>query len=667
MKKTKLKFLCGLLTMLLTLLLISPVQAQKVPINFDEYHGYTGTSDYLKKVAKAYPDITELLEIGQSSFGKPIYVLVISNMKNGTTLDQHVALRNKRKENVQNVLPMKSHMGKPGHFISGGTHGNEYTGTEVCLYITDKLLTGYGKDEEITRLIDQYSFYICPTINPEGVYNSVEKGIAQRSNSAKKDDDEDGKINEDGPDDLNGDGYITQFRYPDPNGRYIADEKDPRILVRAGRNVPEGTTRYNLITEDKDNDGDGKRGEDGESGIDLNRNYPEGWWTDDGFAGGSGKYPTSAPETQAIAEFFTNYRNIFMCQFYHTSGGFTYRAMGTAPHTQMGARDVLVFDYIMGKKYLEILGHEVPEVWKNPQQLEAAKKKLQKEEANKYAIIRGYELPRGWRVSYSEDRDRRYGYGMATDWVYKQYGIYSITTELWNPAEDIPGLLAEGEEADYMELQRKIMAYQDNEYKGELFLDWIPYTHPELGKGELGGWKAPISRNNAFPGKPLEEVCRKHYEFELFRAGLMPLVEITNVEQEVLYDGKAGNSEVEIEGEVARLKGKTTSGSYKVVKITAEIRNSGALPTHIERGERLPGNRQDVVWLLGEKQLNFIQGEVFQEMGVLDGTMPIPTQNRRLNNSRKITWIVGVEGRQSLKIVASSQKGGTAIQEITIK
>ena len=104
--------------------------AQKVPIDFNDYHGYTATVKYLKSVASAYPDITALLEIGKSTMGRPIYVLVVSNMKTGTTVDAHIELRNQRREGVKNVTPMKSYMGKPGHWIGGSTHGNEYTGTE---------------------------------------------------------------------------------------------------------------------------------------------------------------------------------------------------------------------------------------------------------------------------------------------------------------------------------------------------------------------------------------------------------------------------------------------------------------------------------------------------------------------------------------------------------
>jgi hypothetical protein len=684
--------------------------AQKVPITFDHYHGYTGTVKYLQDVARAYPGITKLLDIGKSTMGRTIHLLVISNMDTGTTIDAHVPLRNMRKEGVKNVIPMRPYQGKPGHLITGATHGNEFTGTEVCLYTIDKLVSGYGEDEEITRLIDQKTFYILPIVNPDGVHNSVELGIAQRQNSMQRDDDGDGRINEDGWDDLNKDGKITYFRYPSSGGRFVIDDQDPRVMIPLQRGAKTEKPRYNMVVEDFDNDGDGKRGEDTESGIDLNRNFGEGWFRDDGFAGGSGDYPFSAPETRAIAEFLTNHTNVLLAQNYHTSGGFTFRPMGTAPHSRLDPKDVAVLDFIMGKKYLEIIGQEVPEAWQNPQDLDTYKEELKKAGANKYAQQRGYVLPRGWRVSYNEDRDRRYSYGMATDWMYAQYGIFAITTELWNPAQDIPGLpKIEGEDAR-AQMQREIMKYQDEKYGGRLFTPWTKFTHPQLGEGEIGGM-LPVYRNNAYPGEPLLKVCEDHWRFTRFRAGLLPEVEIKEAKAEVLYSANSARdaNAVQRGWDVTIQKG-SSKGRLKVVKVTATISNTGKLATHVARGAQLAGNREDVVWLVGDRdKVTFLQGTPFQQMGVLEGTQRIPgyqagrgaptaapsAQQRRMRMmyppgypmpmrfrfgqrpsitrasgrgaTRTATWIVAVEDNTPLKVVVSSQKGGTKVKELRIQ
>lgn len=672
--------------------------AQRVPITFDKFHGYTGTVKYIQAVAKAYPNITKLLDIGKSTMDRSIYVLVISNMKTGETIDSYIQLRNSRKENIQNVTKMQSYQGKPGSFICGSTHGNEYTGTEVCLYIIDKLVSGYGEDDTITQRIDGQTFYICPIVNPDGVYNSVERGIPQRQNSLMKDDDGDGKINEDGPDDLNGDGLIMQFRYKDPQGRFFIDEEDPRLMVRIGRNAEEASDkeRYSVIIEDKDNDGDGRRGEDSERGIDVNRNYPEGWFTDDILPGGRGTYPTSSPEAHAMVEFMVNHRNILIAQFYHTSGGFTYTPPGTGPHTDVPPKDRAIYDFVMGKKYLEINGMEVPEAWKNPQNLPQIKEELAKTSKNKYAIARGYEWPEGWRASYNDIQDRIYGYGLQMDWMYSQYGAYALTAELWNPRNDMKGLMEIEEGASRTDIERALLKYQDEKFGGKLFKSWTKFTHPELGEGEIGGWLPSYSRNNALPGEPLLGICERHWKYEFWRSGLQPDVVITEIKAEVLSTSKAvvGASVSQSGNQVTVNKGRS-GGNIKIIEVTAFIENKGQLATHVAGGADLPGNRGDVVWLVGDRdKITFLQGTAFQRLGMLDGTMDVPgfsargrpggsaqvqqqMQTRRGRGlqptevtsggtKRTVTWIVAVEGNTPLKVVVTSQKGGTKVKNVVI-
>lgn len=679
--------------------------AQKVSIRFDDYHGYTSTVKYLKDVAAAYPEIAKLQEIGKSNLDRPIYVLVISNRKTGTTIDVHVELRNRRGENVQNFAPMTPDQGKPGHWISGAIHGNEFTGTEVCLYIVDRLVSGYGSDKEVTALIDNKSFYICPVINPDGLYNTLERGLSQRQNSLMKDDDGDGKINEDGPDDLNGDGHVTRFRYPDPEGQYVIDEAEPRLMVRLRQDEKTTKPRYSVITEDKDNDGDKKRGEDSESGIDLNRNFPEVWFTDEGMPGGSGDYPTAAPEVYAVAEFFTNHTNILMAQFYHTSGGFTYRPLGTSPHPRLHPKDVAVFDFIMGKKYLETIGEEPPEAWKDPALLDKFREELKKTSKNKSAVARGYELPFGWKVSYDEEKDKRYGYGMAADWAYVQYGIYSITTELWNPQQNIKDFPRFEGESARLERERALLKYQDEKYGGKLFIPWQKFRHPELGEGEVGGW-IPKYHGNAFPGEPLIDVCDKHWRFELFRSGLLPEVVITEAKARVLYSANnASEAAVSLSGDEVTIKKGKGKGRYRIVEVSATIENKGPLATHVARGAQLPGNREDVVWLVGDRdQITYLQGTPYQRLEVLEGALKIPgylgggpdmaereapetmmfmppgypmrgrrrpeagpTEVKEGGAKRQVKWLIAVEGSPPLKLVVTSQKGGTFIRNLEVQ
>jgi hypothetical protein len=621
------------------------VAAQGVPIDFDDYHGYDGTVDYIRSVATEYSDITELIEIGRSNSDRPMYVLVISKMNNGTTIDRHVDLRNPRKENVQNVAPMKSYHGKPGMWIDGGTHGNEYTGTEVALYIIDKLVSGYDTDDAITKLIDDNVFYICPIVNPDGVYNSVQRGISQRQNSMEVDDDGDGETNEDGPDDLNGDGKITSFRYPDPEGRYVIDDLDPRHMRRLGRDEETTEQRYSVVGEDRDNDGDGSRGEDSERGIDVNRNFPEGWFNDepDGMKGGSGYYASSAPESHAILEFFTNNTNILMVQSFHTSGGFTYRPFARWPDSQIDPKDLAVFDQVMAPKYKELNPDEEDsdKLWTNPH--------------------------RG---------DRPYGYGIFMDWAYAQFGAFAMTTELWSWRRDTRGLPGYDGEDDRNVWYRALLDYQETAFEGEIFVPWESYNHPDLGQGEIGGWVSTNVGGNALPGESLRHVAEIHWQFELFKAGLLPKLEITEATAETLSDG----------------------GGTRIVKVTATVTNTGQLATHVARGAGLAGNREDAIWLIGDRdRVRYLQGGAWQSLGTIDGTLEIPdaepeqdeSGNRRMamqrmqqrfpggsgseqqapptGNTREVTWLVAIEGNSPLKIVLTSQKGGTEVRELAVR
>jgi hypothetical protein len=701
-----------LLSACLLLVAVQSAAAQRVQIDFDEFHGHDGTADYIRDVARAYPNITELLEIGQSTMGRPIYVLVISNMSTGTTIDQHVELRNPRREGVDNVTPMKSYNGKPGMWIDGGTHGNEYTGTEVNLYIIDKLVTGYGADDEITQLVDDNAFFFCPMVNPDGVHMSVEEGISQRQNSMLFDDDEDGEVNEDGPDDLNGDGLYTSFRYPDPEGRYVMDDEDSRHMIRLGQNDETDKERYSVVREDRDNDGDGERGEDPIRGIDVNRNFPEGWWRDDDTQGGSGFYAASSVEARVILEFFTNNTNILMVQSFHTSGGFTYRPFARWSDDEIDPKDLSIYDRIMGKKYLELNDQEVPEAWLDaePEESDDAQFGPPRREAPQRTArpgsggpparqasgdqgSRGYEMPPLWQHPYNDSQDRAYGFGIFIDWAYAQFGSYSMTTELWSWQRDTRGVPGFDGEDDRDLFYRSLLAYQDDVYDGEMFVDWTAYNHPELGRGEVGGWVSTFGSNNAIPGETLERISEIHWQFELFKAGLLPKLAITEAEAEVLYTtDNTSQARAVSDGNTVTIRPGRNIGRYKVVKVTATVENTGALATHVARGANLAGNRQDVIWLIGNRdRIKFLQGNAWQRLGVIDGTMDIPgydpstapelsgpgqqfggppiddDNEPQTGNTREVTWLIAVEGDTPLQIVLSSQKGGTSVRNLSIR
>ena len=52
--------------------------------------------------------------------------------------------------------------------MEGGRHSGEISGIEATLYLIHHLLSGYGRDPEITKLVDTRAFYLKPNNNPDG-------------------------------------------------------------------------------------------------------------------------------------------------------------------------------------------------------------------------------------------------------------------------------------------------------------------------------------------------------------------------------------------------------------------------------------------------------------------------------------------------------------------
>lgn len=106
-------------------------------------------------------------------------------------------------------------------------------GTEAALELASKLVREYGKKENITRILERKVVYIAPLLNPDGAQSFFTSAkIEKISNDAPNDDDVDGVMDEDGPEDLNKDGYITQMRVKAPDGIWIDLRGQDLVVVR---------------------------------------------------------------------------------------------------------------------------------------------------------------------------------------------------------------------------------------------------------------------------------------------------------------------------------------------------------------------------------------------------------------------------------------------------
>jgi len=191
-------------------------------------------------------------------------------------------------------------------------HGRERVTVNVAIYFMQWLVNNYGVDEQITEYIDTQEIYIIPTMNPDSlnyIYNNSDYWL--RKNLRPYDDDGDGQIDEDPYEDVNDDGYVTQWE--------------------VWRKGPGGSLTFQYqYYEGIDNDGDGEINEDWIGHTDLNRNYATYWGIE---SYGSSRDPlsqvycgTSAfsePETQAFRDFAFQH-NFAMAYSLHTGINATY-------------------------------------------------------------------------------------------------------------------------------------------------------------------------------------------------------------------------------------------------------------------------------------------------------------------------------------------------------
>jgi len=423
----------SLITVALMALAVTLLQAQeiKVPLRFDFYYSYEQVTEALKALNKAYPELTTLDQVGKSEEGRIIWALTINNPKTGKPLE------------------------KPGVYADGNIHGNEIQATEVCLYLANRLLTNYGKIKDITEVVDRNAYYIIPVVNVDGRAHFFEDANTPSSNRGLRipvDDDHDGLFDEDGPEDLDGDGTIATMRIRDTLGRLRTDPEDRRLMIAVKPGEKGEWTR--LGQEGIDNDGDGEVNEDGEGYVDGNRDWGFDWQPPY-VQSGAGKYPFEGTGTRAIAEWILARPNIIMVFAFHNNGGMYLRGPSFKAAGELPQGDISVYNY---------LGENIEK------------------------IVPGYEYLISWKDLYST-------YGDFTDFTDNLVGSYSFVGELYQTeTETFDGTFKRKEEQGRMrfgeasEGERQRLEFNDNVTQGELFKEWKPYKHPLYGDIEIGGW-----------------------------------------------------------------------------------------------------------------------------------------------------------------------------------
>jgi len=465
----------------------------KVPVAWNRYYDHAQATKLLQALTKAFPQRAKLQSLGRSVEGRDMWQMTITNFEVGQEGD------------------------KPAFWIDGGIHANEIQSVEVVLYTAWYLLEMDGRSPFVTRLLKERTFYLVPMMSPDSrdahLYRA-NSTHSPRTGQRPVDDDRDGLVNEDAPDDLDGDGHIVQMRIKDKFGNLKPHPDYPQMLVP----IKEGEQGvYRLLgSEGIDNDQDGQVNEDGDGFYDPNRDW--GWnWQPRYVQNGAYRYPFSILENRMVADFVQAHPNIGGAQTYHNTGGMILHGPG-AKDDRFDAADLAVYDAIGKKGEMMLPGY----------------KKM-----NVAAEL--YEV-----------------YGGEIDWLHVMRGAFTFTNELFTPFNLFRKASSGGFFADDLE------AHQFNRYLlfDQGFVSWHEFEHPKYGKIEIGGFTKNWLRQP--PSFLLEEECHRNMAFTLYHADQLAQVEIADAEVQTLPGGLTQitatiyNSKITPTHSVADLKGKVS-------------------------------------------------------------------------------------------------------------
>lgn len=197
---------------------------------------------------------------------------------------------------------------QPVIVIVGGADGKHPAGSAMTLELA-KHLSGISKDST-ELLLNGKAVWFVPVLNPDALaaLSSAKPTVLRSGNSNHYDNDRDGRTNEDGFEDMNRDGIISQMRIKSPDGQYIPHAEFPDLLVKA--DVTKGESGvYTLLSEGIDNDHDGKFNEDDPfDGVNIDRNFTFDYKA---FGNSSGAYAASESETRAFMDLINENENIY--------------------------------------------------------------------------------------------------------------------------------------------------------------------------------------------------------------------------------------------------------------------------------------------------------------------------------------------------------------------
>jgi hypothetical protein len=498
------------------------------------YHAFDQVADLLARCAAAAPQSARVLELAGGLGGRPLPALELGR---------------------PGPVPLAE---RPTVLLIGGLDGESLSGAEAVLACARKLL------EAPDRLPSDVTFIAVPWGAPEELARALAASPRALTSERPFDDDGDGALDEDPPDDVDGDGHALNMLLEDSAGPWTFS-RDERLLARAG---PGDGPRFRLVPEGRDDDGDGRFNEDGPGGVLPDRNFPlgrAGAWRDPR----CGALPLCHPAARALADLALARRTAAVLLLQGNHGGLA------APGGALGPDGVSL--PLEGDRRL----------------FERATETFLALTQRRQGGMQTLSQARGGEVS-----------GAALDWFYAGAGALALEIAPWGPAVE-GGAEVIARDARYQDggpldkelrarplasdLDRAWALWLDNTRGGLGFVDWHPV---EIGGAQalVGGWE---SRTIQDP--PLEILPRALAGLPEFVAAVgsaLPRLELRILE---------------------------ASRDGEVVHLRARVRNQGLMPTGLWGGQG-PGSSGGLgLELAVPPGAKLLAGEARVALGRLDG------------------------------------------------
>ena len=433
--------------------LFTMIMGLAVVVCAQEYGNHAQMTRRAQALRDKYPDKVQIKSLGKTVGGYDIWLL---------TLGKGQASRH------------------PAMAIVGGVDGRHLLGVEMAMGIAENLLSR----ADIDAMLVDHTFYILPNVNPDATSQYFAPLRYERTlNGRATDNDRDGAVGEDPYEDLNNDKLITQMRIKSPKGAYIESSVDSRVLVAANPAKGERGT-YILVHEGIDNDKDGLFNEDGEGGVNFNKNFT---FMYKNFGPEGGDWAVSEVEGKAVADFLFDAFNVHTILSFslHNNLSRAVKALSTRP-TGFGsenAEDTDIYSY----------ASSLYNQWVS----DAANPTAQAAEGGEFHT-----------------------------WGYQHYGRYSFATPAWWPLSS--------DRSTEGNLTLTYLNWAAANGITDAFVPWTKINHPDFAdlQVEVGGIKPHVMYNP--PYAMVDDLAKKHTSFVVELTKAAPRISIVSFGKETL-------------------------------------------------------------------------------------------------------------------------------------